>query len=127
MTLKILVVVDEPAGRQTVEAILEGLGYDLEFAENGLQALEKARQFLPNVVLLDVMMPGMTGFEVCEEMRKDSRLSGIPVIFLTALDDTQSLLTGLKAGADEYITKPYDPNELRARLIGIMWSSRHLT
>jgi DNA-binding response OmpR family regulator len=117
---------DERAGRETVEAILDGRGYNLEFAENGAQALEKARDIHPDVILLDVMMPGMTGFEVCAEIRKDAQLAGISVIFLTALDDQASLLMGMRVGMDEYITKPYDPDDLRARLIGITWSNRHL-
>jgi CheY-like chemotaxis protein len=126
MTFTILIVDDELAGRQTVEAILEGLGYNLEFAENGTEALSKARQILPDIVLLDVMMPGMTGFEVCAEIRKDGHLSNIPVLFLTALDDRRSFIKALEVEADEFITKPYDPSELRERLIGIEWSRRHL-
>jgi CheY-like chemotaxis protein len=126
VTLKILIVDDELAGQQTAEAILEGQGYELEFAGSGVEALEKARQFLPDVILLDVMMPGMSGFEVCEEIRRDELLSGISIFFLTALDDQQSLVKALGVGADEFITKPYDPDELRARLIGLTWSNRHL-
>jgi DNA-binding response OmpR family regulator len=126
MSGTVLIVDDERMGRETVEAILEGRGYHLEFAENGPQAIEKAREILPDVILLDIMMPGMTGFEVCETIRRDSMLMTIPIIFLTALDDQQSFIDGLQSGADEYITKPYDPDELRARLIGIMQQSRHL-
>ncbi len=126
MAITILIVDDEPSGRETVEAILDGHGYNLEFAENGPQALEKARNIHPDVILLDVMMPGMNGFEVCANIRQNSRLAGIPIIFLTALDDQQSLLDGLEAGADEFITKPYDPDDLRARLIGITHMKRHL-
>jgi putative two-component system response regulator len=126
MTLKILIVDDEPSGLQTAEAILDGHGYILEFAASGAEALEKAREFLPDVILLDVMMPGMSGFEVCAEIRKDEVLSEVAVFFITALDDRQSLVKALGLGADEFITKPYDPEELRARLIGLTWSNRHL-
>jgi putative two-component system response regulator len=121
----ILIVDDDAAGRQTLESILDGQGYHLEMAENGLEALEKARQFLPDVILLDVMMPDMDGFEVCQRIRKDPVLSEIPIIMLTALDDRKSLLNGLEAGADDYITKPYDRYELRARLIGITRLNRY--
>jgi len=125
MTSIILIVDDDPAGRQTLESILDEQGYHLEMAENGLQALEKARELLPDVILLDVMMPGMDGFEVCQHIRKDPKLAEIPIIMLTALDDRKSLLDGLEAGADDYITKPYDRYELRARLIGITRLNRY--
>jgi putative two-component system response regulator len=125
MTSVVLIVDDEPAGRQTLESILDEQGYRLEMAENGLQAIEKARQFLPDVILLDVMMPGMDGFEVCRRIRSDPTLAEIPIIILTALDDRKSLLDGLEAGADDYITKPYDRYELRARLIGITRLNRY--
>jgi putative two-component system response regulator len=98
---------------------MEGEGYNLIMAENGLQAIEKAKAHQPDVILLDVMMPGMTGFEVCERIRSDPQVAEIPIIILTALDDRDSLLTGLKSGADDFISKPFDRFELRARLIGI--------
>jgi putative two-component system response regulator len=125
MTSIVLIVDDDPAGRQTLESILDEQGYRLEMAENGLQAIEKARQFLPDVILLDVMMPDMDGFEVCRRIRSEPTLAEIPIIMLTALDDRKSLLDGLEAGADDYITKPYDRYELRARLIGITRLNRY--
>ena len=125
MSSTILVVDDEESGRQTLESILESEGYHIEMAENGIQALEKAKIFLPDVILLDVMMPGMTGFEVCERVRNDPLLAEIPIIVLTALDDRESLLTALKAGADDFISKPFDRFELRARLLGITRLNRY--
>ncbi|HKI54759.1 MAG TPA: HD domain-containing phosphohydrolase [Anaerolineales bacterium] len=125
MSSTVLVVDDEDSGRQTLEAILEGEGYNIEMAENGMQALEKARAILPDVILLDVMMPGMTGFEVCKHVRNDPLLAEIPIIVLTALDDRESLLTALKAGADDFISKPFDRFELRARLLGITRLNRY--
>lgn len=125
MSSTILIVDDEPAGRHTLESILEGQGYILEMAGNGLEALSKASQLLPDVILLDVMMPGMDGFEVCRRIRSDPALAEIPIIMLTALDDKQSLLDGLESGADDYITKPYDRFELRARLLGITRLNRY--
>jgi len=115
----ILIVDDEPSGRDTLESILEPEGYNLIMAENGYQALEMALAIRPDVILLDVMMPGMNGFEVCRRIRGEKQLAEIPILFLTALDDRQSLLNGLEAGADEFISKPYDRYELRARLLGI--------
>ena len=94
-------------------------------AGSGFEALEKARQLFPDVILLDVMMPGMDGFEVCRRIRNDPSLAEIPIIMLTALDERQSFLRGLESGADEYITKPYDRFELRARLLGITRLNRY--
>jgi len=125
MVSTILIVDDEPAGRQTLESILDGQGYHLEMAENGPQALERANRLLPDVILLDVMMPGMDGFEVCRRIRNTPALAEIPIIMLTALDDRQSFLSGLESGADDYITKPYDRHELRARLLGITRLNRY--
>lgn len=115
----VLIVDDEYSGRETLESVLEGEGYNILMAENGMQAIEKAKAYQPDVILLDVMMPGMTGFEVCERIRSDPQVAEIPIIILTALDDRDSLLTGLKSGADDFISKPFDRFELRARLIGI--------
>ena len=125
MASTILIVDDEPAGRFTLESILEEQGYQIEMAESGLEALEKSYQLLPDVILLDVMMPGMDGFEVCQRIRKDPVLAEIPILMLTALDDRKSFLRGLEAGADDYITKPYDRYELRARLLGITRLNRY--
>lgn len=119
MSSTVLIVDDEYSGRETLQSVLEGEGYDLIMAENGMQAIEKAKTYQPDVILLDVMMPGMTGFEVCERIRSDPQVAEIPIIILTALDDRDSLLTGLKSGADDFISKPFDRFELRARLIGI--------
>ncbi len=121
----VLVVDDEEAGRETVESILGGEGYILLMAGNGQQALDLARGTQPDVILLDVMMPGMSGFEVCRQIRNDLELAEIPIILLTALDDRKSLLNGLDAGADDFITKPFDRYELRARLAGIMRLNRY--
>jgi len=121
----VLIVDDESAGRETLQSVLEGEGYQLEMAENGVQAIEKAKKLLPDVILLDVMMPGMTGFEVCQRIRSDPEIAEIPIIVLTALDDRESLLTALKAGADDFISKPFDRYELRARLLGITRLNRY--
>lgn len=121
----VLIVDDEYIGRETLQSVLEGEGYELEMAENGFQAIEKAKKLLPDVILLDVMMPGMTGFEVCQRIRNDPQIAEIPIIILTALDDRESLLNALKAGADDFISKPFDRYELRARLMGITRLNRY--
>jgi putative two-component system response regulator len=125
MTSTVLIVDDEYSGRQTLESVLDGDGYNIEMAENGFEALEKVRAIQPDVILLDIMMPGMTGFEVCEKIRSDPHVAEIPIIVLTALDDRDSLLNALKAGADDFITKPFDRYELRARLLGITKLNRY--
>jgi len=125
MGSRILIVDDEYIGRQTLESVLEGEDYELEMAENGPQAIEKAKKLLPDVILLDIMMPGMTGFEVCQRIRSDPQIAEIPIIVLTALDDRDSLLNALKAGADDFISKPFDRFELRARLLGITRLNRY--
>ncbi len=121
----VLIVDDEYIGRETLQSVLEGEGYELEMAENGMQAIEKAKKLLPDVILLDVMMPGMTGYEVCQRIRNDPEIAEIPIIILTALDDRESLLNALKAGADDFISKPFDRYELRARLLGITRLNRY--
>src|ERR1041385_1823526 len=121
----VLIVDDEYIGRETLQSVLEGEGYELEMAENGMQAIEKAKKLLPDVILLDVMMPGMTGFEVCQRIRSDPEIAEIPIIVLTALDDRDALLTALKSGADDFISKPFDRYELRARLLWITRLNRY--
>jgi putative two-component system response regulator len=125
MRITILIVDDEPAGRETLESILEPEGYYLVLAENGYQAIEQAKAVLPDVILLDVMMPGINGFEVCERIREDKVLAEIPIIILTALDDHKSMLRALESGADDFISKPFDRHELRARLVGILRLNRY--
>ena len=121
----ILIVDDEESGREALEGVLFTDAYNLVFAENGKEALEKAVETLPDLILLDVMMPGMDGYEVCRQMRKDVLLAEIPILMLTALDDRESRLTGIEAGADDFISKPYDRIELRARVRTIVRLNRY--
>src|SRR5262245_44921352 len=104
----ILIVDDHLAGRNTLEALLLSPDYQLIFASNGPEALAQAAEFRPDLVLLDVMMPGMDGFEVCRRLRADARLAEVPVVMVTALDDRDSRLQGLEVGADDFISKPFD-------------------
>jgi response regulator RpfG family c-di-GMP phosphodiesterase len=112
----LLIVDDEPIGHEVMDALLRDQGYLLEFAASGAQALEKARESPPDLILLDVMMPDMDGFEVCRRLRADAVLGEIPILMVTALDDRSSRIKGLEAGADDFITKPIDRAELRARV-----------
>src|SRR5262245_46639209 len=112
----ILIVDDEPVGRAALEALLLNQGYRLMFAGSGREALEQAAVLCPDVILLDVMMPEMDGFETCRRIRATPGLAEVSVILLTALDDRGSRLQGIEAGADDFISKPFDRVELRARL-----------
>ncbi|MBP7690755.1 MAG: response regulator [Anaerolineales bacterium] len=112
----ILIVDDEPIARETLAGLLQTSGYDLAFAVDGPDGLAQARALRPDVILLDVMMPGLDGLEVCRRLRADPHLAEVPVFFITALDDRATRLAGLQAGADDFLAKPFDSLELQARL-----------
>jgi len=112
----ILIVDDIESNRETLHALLETGEYLLLEAADGPTALKLAAETPPDLVLLDVMMPSMSGFEVCRRMRADSRLAEVPVIMVTALDDHPSRLAGIEAGADDFISKPFNSAEMRARV-----------
>jgi putative two-component system response regulator len=112
----ILIVDDTLTGRKALELLLKADGYRLAFASNGNDALRRAREFAPDVILLDVMMPGMDGYEVCYRMRMDSTLLDVPILLLSSLTERGERLKGIEAGADDFISKPYDKVELLARV-----------
>lgn len=112
----ILIVDDQVSARDVLQGLLLADDYRLVFAANGPEALTKAAQLVPDLILLDVMMPGMDGFEVCRRLRADERLAEVPVIMVTSLDDLDARLHGLEAGADDFVTKPFNRAELRARV-----------
>ena len=114
MTSTILVVDDDVAGQLTLESILDGQGYNLEFAENGVQALEKVGRLLPDIILLDVMLPLMSGIDVCRILR--TRGIETPILMLTARSEETDKVVGLEVGADDYVTKPFSIKELLARI-----------
>ena len=109
----------------TMEALLTAEGYELVLAGNGPKALEKAAALAPDVILLDVRMPGMDGFQVCQQVRASPPIAQVPVIMVTALDDRQSRLRGIEASADDFVSKPYDRAELRARVRTITRLNRY--
>jgi putative nucleotidyltransferase with HDIG domain len=121
----ILIVDDEPSGRETLAALLHAQGYQLEFAAGGAEALAQAAALQPDLLLLDVMMPGMDGFEVCRRVRADPAIAEVPIVLITALDDRGSRLEGIEAGADDFISKPFDRTELRARIRAITRLNRY--
>ena len=103
--LKILLVDDDPNIRQLVNLYLEKEGFEVAMADRGDEALKLFRESPPNLILLDVMLPGMDGWQVCREVRKTSN---IPIIMLTAKDETFDKVLGLELGADDYVVKPFD-------------------
>ena len=122
---KILIVDDSATARETLGALLYSPDYELYFASNGLEALKKAGEVIPDLILLDVMMPDMNGFEICESLRQDKVLAEVPIILVTALDDRKSRLQGIRAGADDFISKPFDTAELGARVQMIVRLNRY--
>ena len=121
----ILIVDDDPSARYILEGLLLREGYHLEFACGGQEALEKAQILIPSLILLDVMMPEMDGFEVCRKLRAIPLLAEVPIIIITSLEDRGSRLEGIQAGADDFLSKPFDREELRARVRTIMRLNRH--
>jgi putative two-component system response regulator len=112
---RILTVDDEPRNLRLVATILEGQGYQHDEVSDGRMGLERVKAFKPDLVYLDVMMPGMDGFEVCRELKSDPATRHVPVVMITSLADRDSKLRGLEAGADDFLTKPFDGTELMMR------------
>ena len=113
MAEKILVVDDDTALAEMIGIVLHAEGFDVEFVSDGMAALPEFRRVKPDIVLLDVMLPGLDGIQICHLLRAES---GTPVIMLTAKTDTTDVVRGLEAGADDYIVKPFNPKELVARI-----------
>ncbi|CAI8011087.1 Alkaline phosphatase synthesis transcriptional regulatory protein PhoP [Geodia barretti] len=116
-TYKILVVDDEVDIVDFIDGYLTGEGYEVIKAYDGVEALDKMRQDLPDLVVLDVMLPGLDGFEVCKQMRTEST---VPILMVTAKDTDVDKIVGLEIGADDYMPKPFNPRELVARIKAIL-------
>lgn len=114
--MKILVVEDEKDIRELLKVYFSMEGFDTILASNGEEALRIAQHELPHLVLLDLMLPGMNGFEVCRRLRNSIKTANIPIIMLTARNGLPDKLTGFETGADDYVTKPFDADELLARV-----------
>ena len=115
-TESILLVDDNPTNLQVLFQTLDGIGCKLLIAKNGEIAISIAGKALPDLILLDIMMPGIDGYEVCRQLKSNAATSDIPVIFLSALGDTEDKVKGLQLGAVDYITKPFQPDEVIARV-----------
>ena len=116
----ILVIDDEPDVLELVEFNLKKDGYETIVAKNGQSGLDIAKKHLPDLIVLDIMMPGLDGLEVCRELRNDQRTRQIPMIMLTAKTAEADRIVGLELGADDYVTKPFSPRELVARVRALL-------
>ena len=117
MGTRILAVEDDERIRSAVKLALEDEGWIVDVAESGEEAIEKFDRSTPDVVLIDIMLPGIDGFELCRTLR---RTSDVPVVMVTARNDTHDIVAGLEAGADDYLTKPFAPKELSARIRALL-------
>jgi phosphate regulon transcriptional regulator PhoB len=124
MAREVLVVEDEPDIRRLVVLHLERDGFRCRTAANGLDALREAKAAVPDLVVLDLMLPGIDGLEVCRRLRSDASTAGVPIIMLTAKSDEVDRVVGLEVGADDYVAKPFSPKELVARVRAVLRRSR---
>lgn len=116
----LLVIEDDDIVARTIERSLRGQEFKVVLASSGIEGLKMARSHIPDLVILDVIMPGMDGYTVCREMRGDIKLSNVPILFLTAKIKDEDKITGFKAGADDYLSKPFNIDELILRVRAIL-------
>jgi DNA-binding response OmpR family regulator len=124
MEAKILIVDDDPCLLRLVGYILEKEGYEIVTAMDGQEALEKVETENPDLVLLDVMMPGINGLEVCRQLRHQPETAGLPIIMLSARSKVSDRIAGLQAGANDYIAKPFDASEIVACIAALLDRTR---
>jgi DNA-binding response OmpR family regulator len=120
----VLVVDDDPVILKLLEVNFEMEGFQVVRAADGAEGLERAREVLPDIVVLDVMMPRMTGYEVAKALREDAGTAHIPIIFVTARAQSSDVERGMELGVDDYVTKPFDPLDLIARVNTLLARSR---
>jgi two-component system, OmpR family, alkaline phosphatase synthesis response regulator PhoP len=120
MPKRIIIVEDEPDVADLVDHYLKKEGFETEIHHNGAVALEKIRMKPPDIIILDLMLPEMDGLEICRTLRSETPTKGLPIIMLTAKSDELDRVLGLEMGADDYITKPFSPKELVARVKAVL-------
>ena len=125
MSKRILVIEDDPASLRLMQYILEHKGYEVLTAVNGLDGLKKARNKEPDLILLDVMLPGMDGFDICYHLRAEPQTAKLPILMLSAKAREVDRDTGLKVGADYYITKPVAPAEIISNVEALLAQGEH--
>jgi two-component system, OmpR family, alkaline phosphatase synthesis response regulator PhoP len=126
MRKKILVVDDDAELIELMRFNLKNAGFSIGTALNGLEALKKARSIVPDLIVLDLMMPELDGFAVCEILRRDRSTASIPILMLTALSSELGRLTGFECGATDYLTKPFSPKSVVARVQSLLGVGRSL-
>jgi len=124
MAQEVLVVEDEPDIRRLIVLHLERDGFRCRTASNGPEALREARAVVPDLVVLDLMLPELDGLEVCRQLRRDASTAAVPIIMLTAKSDEVDRVVGLEIGADDYVSKPFSPKELVARVRAVLRRAR---
>ena len=127
MSKNVLVVEDDPEMVELLSFNLKRAGFAVGSAVDGVEALKKARSISPDLILLDVMLPELDGFAVCEILRRDPAAGGVPILMLTALSSQFARFTGLACGANDYVTKPFSPNHLLSRIRGLLDLDRTAT
>ena len=120
MAYKILLVDDEPDILEIISYSLESAGYKVYKANNGLEAIEIAKKIIPDLIIMDLMMPKMNGIEACDQIRKSNNLKDVIITFLSARSEDFSKIAGFEAGADDYITKPIKPKVLLSKLKALL-------
>jgi DNA-binding response OmpR family regulator len=121
---RILIADDNPSNADLLDAHLDGSGFETKLVHNGTDAIAAAGEWKPDLLLLDVMMPKMSGFEVCRRLRADPATAGISILMVTALDQANDVETAVDAGTDDFITKPINKNELLLRVRAMLDSRR---
>ena len=120
MNEKILVIEDDPTALRLLEYTLAGEGYRVLTATNGLAGIRKAQDEQPDLIILDVMLPGLDGFEICHRLRMEPQTAQLPILMLSAKAQESDKATGFKVGADDYLTKPADPSEIVRRVKNLL-------
>jgi DNA-binding response OmpR family regulator len=116
MRRKILVVEDDPDQLEVIRLSLKAAGFAIGTAANGTDALVKTRSILPDLIILDLMLPGLNGFDVCESLRRDPATASVPIIMLTGLSSQFGRFAGLESGANDFLLKPFDPDQLVSKV-----------